>query len=107
MNNIKKARIAAGLSQKYIALTLNVASPSVCNWERGKTTPTPEKLAALADLLGVTTDYLLGREEAQQKTPADPMQEKRAYLVSLLMQFTDEEIQRFEDFAAGILAARR
>ena len=66
-----------------------------------------ENLKLLAELYGVTTDYLLGREEAQQKTPADPMQERRAHLVSLLMQFTDEEIQRFEDFAAGVLASRK
>ena len=109
MNNIKKARIAAGLSQKYIALTLNVACPSVCNWERGKTSPTPEKLAALADLLGVTTDYLLGREEAQTKNAStpDPEAEARERLVSLMMDYTPEEIQRIMDFAAGIKAARK
>lgn len=107
MTRIKECRLRSGLSQKYVAATLGVSAPSVSDWESGKTKPVMENLVALAALYGVTTDYLLGREEAQQKTPADPMQEKRAYLVSLLMQFTDEEIQRFEDFAAGILAARR
>lgn len=64
MNNIKKARMAAGLSQKYVATSLGVAAPSVSNWESGKTSPTPENLSALADLFSVTIDYLLGREES-------------------------------------------
>jgi transcriptional regulator with XRE-family HTH domain len=88
-------------------MELGVKPPSVSDWESGKTNPSMENLKLLAELYGVTTDYLLGREEAQQKAPADPMQERRAHLLSLLMQFTDEEIQRFEDFAAGVLASRK
>ena len=62
MNKIKEARKAAGLSQKYVAMTLGVAPPSVSNWESGKTQPTPENLKALASLYNVSIDYLLGNE---------------------------------------------
>lgn len=72
MNNIKKARVAAGLSQKYVAATLNVAGPSVSNWENGKTNPTPENLSALADLFNVSVDYLMGREEPPQSAVTFP-----------------------------------
>lgn len=65
MNKIKEARKAAGLSQKYVAMTLGIAAPSVSNWESGKTQPTPENLKALAELLGVSVDYLLGRDDLQ------------------------------------------
>lgn len=62
MTKIKEARQKAGLSQKYVAMTLGVAPPSVSNWESGKTQPTPENLKALAALYNVSIDYLLGNE---------------------------------------------
>ena len=63
MNRIKEARTAAGLSQKYVAMSLGVAGPSVSNWESGKTKPTPENYVALAQLFSVSVDYLMGVEE--------------------------------------------
>lgn len=62
MNRFKQCREAAGLTQQYVAVTLNVAPPSVSNWESGKTKPTIENLEMLADLYGVSIDYLLGRK---------------------------------------------
>lgn len=70
MNRIKEARIAAGLSQKYVAMSLGVAGPSVSNWESGKTKPTPENLKALSDLLHVSIDYLLGVDTPEVSSPA-------------------------------------
>lgn len=64
MNRIKQARMAAGMSQKYVAMELGVAGPSVSNWESGKTKPTQENIKALASLFGVSVDYLLGRDDA-------------------------------------------
>ena len=61
-NNIRFARIESGLSQKEVAITLRVSSPSVSDWESGKKNPTSDNLIKLADLFGVTVDYLLGRD---------------------------------------------
>lgn len=104
---LKEIRIAHKYSQKVVADYLGCSTVVYSRYETGAREPSTETLVSLAEFYNVSVDYIIGREEAQQKTPADPMQEKRAYLVSLLMQFTDEEIQRFEDFAAGILAARK
>lgn len=62
MVRLKECRIAAGMTQQYVALTLGVKAPSVSNWESGKTLPTADNLIALANLYGVTIDYLLGRD---------------------------------------------
>lgn len=62
MNRLKECREKSGLSQKTVAASLKVAAPSVSNWESGKTSPTHENLEKLADLYGVSIDYLLGRE---------------------------------------------
>jgi len=61
MTRLRECRENAHLSQKYVAITLGLSSPSVANWERGKTKPTQENIVKLADLYGVSVDYLLGR----------------------------------------------
>lgn len=63
MNRLRECRKNAGLDQKYVAVTLGVKGPSVSNWETGKTNPTHENLLKLADLYGVTIDYLMGRTD--------------------------------------------
>lgn len=72
-NNIRFARIESGLSQKEVAITLHVSAPSVSDWESGKKNPTSDNLSKLADLFGVTTDYLLGRDVSP--APASPLQD--------------------------------
>lgn len=58
--NMKKARIAAGLSQKQVAVSLNVSPPTVSEWESGKQNPSAENLKKLSELYNVPVDYLLG-----------------------------------------------
>lgn len=59
MNRIREFREKCGLSQKYVALALNVKPPSVSNWESGKTTPTVENVLALSKLFGCTVAELM------------------------------------------------
>ena len=68
MTRLRECRENARLSQKYVAISLGVSAPSVANWERGKTNPTHENIVKLADLYGVSVDYLLGRTDKENKT---------------------------------------
>lgn len=65
INKIKIARLNAGLSQKEIAISLKVSSPTVSDWENGKKFPSGKNLVNLAQMLGTTTDYLLGNTESE------------------------------------------
>lgn len=56
-------RYKAGLTQDELAQKLGISKGSVAMWETNKRTPSTETLIRLADLFGVTTDYLLGRSE--------------------------------------------
>ena len=67
MTRFAECRKMRGMSQKYVALTLGVAAPSVSAWESGDTKPTQDNLIAMAALYDVTTDYLLGIEKAAQQ----------------------------------------
>lgn len=65
---LQNLRQKAGMSQDTLAEKLNVSRQAVSRWERNETMPETEKVVALADLFGVTTDYLLrSRPEEAEK----------------------------------------
>ena len=70
MNRIRETRVGKGLSQKQVALEVGVKSPSVSNWESGKTTPTPENYMAMARLFNVSVDYLMGIDTRDERSQA-------------------------------------
>lgn len=47
------------LTQEQLAERLDVSRQSVSKWEAGQAMPEPDKIVALSDLFGVTTDTLL------------------------------------------------
>lgn len=57
--NIKKLRLARGISQVELANQLNVSKQCVSNWENDNIQPSVEMLVKLARFFGVSTDYLL------------------------------------------------
>ena len=68
---IQEARKAAGLSQESLGERLGVSRQAVSRWERDETMPDPDKIVVLADLFGVTTDYLL-RQDGGWTAAAQP-----------------------------------
>ncbi len=60
---IKEARKSAGLTQEALAETLMVSRPAITKWETDKGIPDVENLKAIAKLLDVSLDYLLGDGE--------------------------------------------
>ena len=54
------------MTQSEVAEKLNVSFQAVSLWERGETTPEIEKLTEIADLYGVSIDWLLrGKKETE------------------------------------------
>lgn len=62
LDRIKELRERHGISQKELAEMLRISPPSVSNWEHGKTKPTKANLQILAQLFGVSVDYLMGMD---------------------------------------------
>lgn len=50
------------MSQKQIALDLNITPQTYSNYERGKRFPGPDMLCRLASFYGVSTDFLLSED---------------------------------------------
>lgn len=59
---LRELREAKGLNQRRVAAELGITPSAVAQWELGQKNPTMRNLIALADLLGCTTDQLLGRD---------------------------------------------
>ena len=64
MNNFRKARNITGLTQEEVAGKLGVTRPAYIRYEQGERECSFATLCKLADIYGVSTDYLLGNEEA-------------------------------------------
>ena len=58
----REARLQAGLSTVQLAQKMGLTQAAVSQWESGKKVPGIETISRLADLYGVTVDYLLGRD---------------------------------------------
>ena len=59
-----------GWSQEELAEHLNVSRQSVSKWESGMSVPDLNKIIAMSELFGVSTDYLL-KDELDAPTPSE------------------------------------
>lgn len=57
--NLTALRLQKNYTQSELAEKLNYTDKSVSKWEHGETTPPIEVLKSLADIYGVTVDYLI------------------------------------------------
>ena len=77
-------RQRAGMSQDALAEKLDVSRQAVSRWERDETMPETEKVIALANLFGVTTDYLLrDQPEEKEEAPTSGGERKRDWVDKL------------------------
>ena len=70
VDNLKSARKSTGMTQKDVSTALNISPNTYKNYEQGLREPNGDTMVALANLFGVSTDYLLGRPTAQPPTDA-------------------------------------
>lgn len=64
-DRIKELRETSGYTQAELARKLSVTRTSVNAWEMGISIPTVEKIIELSRIFHVSTNYILGVEEAQ------------------------------------------
>ena len=91
-DNIKKARLNAGLTQLEVAEKLGVAQAQYARWENGGRNPKDETVEKLAEIFGTSLEILKGRDDGLEEivsllreyelTEADKNQ-----IISLLQDF--------------------
>jgi len=71
-NRFREAREERRLSVVDVAEQLQIHRSTLDNWEAGRRQITPDKLVQLAEILGFTVDYLLGRD-SPLVSPTEPV----------------------------------
>ena len=106
---IMDLRKSRGWSQEELAERLDVSRQSVSKWESGASTPEPDKIVAISEIFGVSTDYLLKdaakQEEAQafsQQTSHGVEGEVREEVPEMSMQECDEYLETVKKTSASI-----
>jgi len=85
--NISAMRNAAGLTQAQFAEKLNYTDKAISKWERGESVPDIAVLWKIADMFGVTVDWLIsdhGRADVTPDAEAVRAGKKNRLLISLL-----------------------
>lgn len=72
--NLRKARLARGLTQEALGDALGMAPQTVSKWERGESLPDAALLPAMAETLGVSLDRLFDRRTASREDAAAAVQ---------------------------------
>lgn len=93
---IHELRLSFGWSQTELARRLGVSKQAVSNWENDNIQPSVDVLIRLADAFGVTTDYLLGREDIP-RIAVPRLSPSAAAHLALLLQDLQTTIQKQEN----------
>lgn len=83
-DNIKKARLDAGLTQKEVAEKLGVAQAQYARWENGGRNPKDETVEKLAEIFNTSFETLKGRDDGLEE------------IVSLLREYELTEKEKKE-----------
>jgi len=98
---LKEAKEQQNLTQSELAKLLNIDTQRYQNYELGKRKPTPEMLKTIANCLRVSVDYLLDNEKNFANSFGF-LSDKQKAIVEKIKQLAPDELQRVEDFIAGI-----
>lgn len=73
-NKLSSLRKNKGYNQEQLAHKLNVSPSTIGMWEQGRRQPDNETIKKLANLFGVSTDYLLDNDIDQDDKNKDLLQ---------------------------------
>jgi len=107
------ARIASirkqmGLSQEKFGDLVNMSQRSVAAWESGERTPSYPVLVDLADKLGLSVDYLMGRSDLPKtvKSPTAEGDEARMDIINRIQHLQEPALPYLSAFLKGLEAGQ-
>lgn len=65
--NITELRLLNNMTQLELAQKLNYSDKTISKWERGESSPEISVLVEIADIFGVTLDYMVRSENIEEK----------------------------------------
>lgn len=62
-NRLKNLRLTNELSQKALALKIDLSANIICEYEKGRSQPNIDTLIKLSNIFNCSVDYLIGNED--------------------------------------------
>lgn len=101
---IKELRIKKGYNMRQMATALNLPYTTYVNYEKGEREPNSETIVLMSKYFGVTSDFILGRDDTNEKesapesSEADLVEEMVKQLTNKLMQLDDTRLLELDDY---------
>ena len=91
-DNIKKARLDAGLTQLEVAEKLGVAQAQYARWENGGRNPKDETVEKLAEIFGTSFEILKGHDDGLEEIVSllreyELTEKEKKEIISVLKQY--------------------
>jgi len=83
-SNIIRLRTNAGMTQAKLGAALNYSDKTISKWERGDALPDAYVLTQMAEIFGVSVDYILSSHDGWE-APAEEVEPERSYSAQVLM----------------------
>lgn len=84
---IKQRREELGYNAEYVAEKVGVSAATMYRYEKNEHEPVSKVLIKLADTLGTTVDYLLGRENKADAVKPKPFDTRQPYFMEMQYPF--------------------
>lgn len=104
--NISTLRTAKKMTQLELAETINYSDKAVSKWERGESLPDVITLKSIADLFGVTVDYIITEHAEDEKPPISRTEHNNHIFITLIAVFGVWLIGTFIFAFSGIFEQR-
>ncbi|WP_312645152.1 helix-turn-helix transcriptional regulator [Hydrogenoanaerobacterium sp.] len=99
---MKQLREAKNLTQLRLAMELNVSQETISGYEIGKAVPPAEMLVKLADSLGTSVDYILGRTDIKSTLRASELSDQEAEILAILRKQPQDKRAFVYDMIKGL-----
>ena len=97
-DNIKRARLDAGLTQLEVAEKLGVAQAQYARWENGGRNPKDDTVEKLAEILNTSFEILKGRDDGLEEIVSllreHELTEEDIKILSLVSEITKNKIAK-------------
>ncbi|WP_273750892.1 helix-turn-helix domain-containing protein [Leuconostoc mesenteroides] len=109
LNRTKEVAKLRGISLTETAIKAGLAEKSIYSWDRS--TPKADNLQKVADVLHVSTDYLLGRTDEMNATSSDKkvadILDDETILAFDGMEIAEEDKEKLREYARFIIEQRQ
>lgn len=82
-----------GITINKLEQALEIGRGNIARWDKHK--PSVEKVQAVANYFGLTTEYILTGENENKPTPEGELTETQREAMELIMKMSDEQLKVF------------